>query len=448
MDLSMDVSFSAWRHAREESLELKGDSFSFLFDRRYTNRLNRMSRVFFEAYVKATKELAAQEDRFPSLSEIDAQMESGAVYAFKDRLMKNTEFFEEVKISGVSYLVPKALRFIDASGTYSDLILNFEEGTVVLPSRRKTPAPLEEPKEGLKEEISEEGVALEEEAFKPSSEETVPEEPGIAQGGAAAGVPLPGEGKPEEAKLAETKPAEAKPAGIKAESSKAGGYPTHVPEPFAPESISSPSIAKAERPVPPQPAAPAAPEPKKGAALAAPASGTSRWLKDRTRLIPIALIFAAFLIATGAVLYFSGPEPAVVTSLVKYSAVLSNSSNESYLGLDIQNPDGMENEMEMVLPPNVDRSISARGGIVTISHTNDTTVRLNSSSDASIRIYLSGNWTSLPITMDLGVPDGYDSSLVVHGENYFVTRKDDTLLLRFNLTQEGVDFEQSYSTKR
>ena len=39
-----------------------------------------MSRVFFEAYVKATKELAAQEDRFPSLSEIDAQMESGAVY--------------------------------------------------------------------------------------------------------------------------------------------------------------------------------------------------------------------------------------------------------------------------------------------------------------------------------------------------------------------------------
>ena len=111
----MDVSFSAWRHSREESLQLKGDSFSFLFDRRYTNRLNRMSRVFFEAYVVATKELAAQEDRFPSLSEIDAKMESGAVYAFKDRLMKNTEFFEEVKISGVSYLVPRALKFVDAS---------------------------------------------------------------------------------------------------------------------------------------------------------------------------------------------------------------------------------------------------------------------------------------------------------------------------------------------
>jgi hypothetical protein len=90
----MDVSYSAWRHSTEERLALKGDSFAFLFDRRYTNRLNRMSRVFFEAYSKATKELATQEDRFPSLSEIDAKMESGAVYAFKDRLTKNTEFFE------------------------------------------------------------------------------------------------------------------------------------------------------------------------------------------------------------------------------------------------------------------------------------------------------------------------------------------------------------------
>jgi len=99
-----------------------------------------MSRVFFEAYVKATQELAAQEDRFPSLSEIDARMESGAVYAFKDRLMKNTEFFEEVKISGVSYLVPRSSRFIDSSGLYTDLLLNFEEGTVTLPKRRRAAA--------------------------------------------------------------------------------------------------------------------------------------------------------------------------------------------------------------------------------------------------------------------------------------------------------------------
>ena len=420
----MDVSFSAWRHAREESLELKGDSFSFLFDRRYTNRLNRMSRVFFEAYVKATKELAAQEDRFPSLSEIDAQMESGAVYAFKDRLMKNTEFFEEVKISGVSYLVPRALRFVDASGTYSDLILNFEEGAVVLPSRRKTPAPsLDESKEGIKEELSEEEAAIEEGEYQePEAAEMV-----------AEGHELPSEEAA--AETTATQAEEAKPAEIKTDGQKANEYPAHVPEPFAPE-----PLAKAEEPSPAS-----APEPKKAAATE---PGPSRWLKDRTRLIPMALVFVAFLLATGAVLYFSGPEPATITSLVKYSTVLSNTSNESYLGLDIQNPDGMQNEMEMMLPQNVDRSISARGGVVTISHADNTLVRLNSSGDASVKIYLSGNWTSLPVTMSLGVPEGYDSGLVVHGEDYFVTRKDDTILLRFNLTHEGVDFEQSYSSKR
>ena len=186
----MDVSFSAWRHSREESLQLKGDSFSFLFDRRYTNRLNRMSRVFFEAYVVATKELAAQEDRFPSLSEIDAKMESGAVYAFKDRLMKNTEFFEEVKISGVSYLVPRALKFVDVSGTYTDLILNFEEGIVVLPTRRKTPLLPDSP------------MPIEEEEPKaPQVDETVNKTPTIAE---------------------DTQEAEAKPQS----------YPQHTPEAF------------------------------------------------------------------------------------------------------------------------------------------------------------------------------------------------------------------------
>jgi len=167
----MDVSFSAWRQTREESLVLKLESFAFLFDRRYTNRLNRMSRVFFEAYAKATKELAAQEDRFPSLSEIDAKMESGAVYAFKDRLMKNTEFFEEVKISGVSYLVPHALRFIDVSGTYTDLAFDFEAGTVMLPTRRKVPAPIET--KPIKEDIADEDTQPEdisEPAIKPEAE--------------------------------------------------------------------------------------------------------------------------------------------------------------------------------------------------------------------------------------------------------------------------------------
>jgi hypothetical protein len=290
-------------------------------------------------------------------------MESGAVYAFKDRLMKNTEFFEEVKISGVSYLVPRALRFVDASGTYSDLILNFEEGAVVLPSRRKTPAPsLDESKEGIKEELSEEEAAIEEGEYpEPEAAEMVAEGPELPSEETAA-------------ETTATQADEAKPAEIKTDEQKANEYPAHAPEPFAPE-----PFAKAEEPSPAS-----APEPKKAAATE---PGPSRWLKDRTRLIPIVLIFAAFLLATGAVLYFSGPEPATVTSLVKYSTVLSNSSNESYLGLDIQNPDGMQNEMEMMLPQNVDRSISARGGVVTISHTANTLVRLNQR-DASVKIYL------------------------------------------------------------
>lgn len=126
----MDVSFSSWKLANEGKgpLPLSGESFAFLFDRRYTNRLNRMSRVFFEAYAKATAELALSEDRFPSLSEVEAKMEGGAVYAFKDRLMKNTEFFDEVKISGVSYLIPKASHFVDSAGVYTDLIFDFDRG--------------------------------------------------------------------------------------------------------------------------------------------------------------------------------------------------------------------------------------------------------------------------------------------------------------------------------
>ncbi len=385
----MDVSFSAWRHSREESLQLKGDSFSFLFDRRYTNRLNRMSRVFFEAYVVATKELATQEDRFPSLSEIDAKMESGAVYAFKDRLMKNTEFFEEVKISGVSYLAPRALKFVDASGTYTDLILSFEEGAVVLPTRRKTPAPPV--------------------ATKPVGSPAIP----TAQPG-----PEPGPDK----------------------------YPAHAPETFAelemPEG--SPSDASPPEPATSQESVFPAKPPKK--TQGPPEQPTSKSGRDH-RQVAIALAGAAVLLAVAVVLIAYLLLSGSLTQ-VEYSARLSNSSNESYLGLDIHNPKGMQSEMEMVLPKEIDQSISARGGVVTISHADSTLVRMNSSSDASVKIYMQGNWTMVPVSLNLAEPDGYDSSLVVHGKDYFVTRRNDTLELRFNLTGEGVSFEQSYSPRR
>ncbi len=402
----MDVSFSAWRHSREESLQLKGESFSFLFDRRYTNRLNRMSRVFFEAYVVATKELAAQEDRFPSLSEIDAKMESGAVYAFKDRLTKNTEFFEEVKISGVSYLVPRALKFVDATGIYTDLILNFEEGMAVMPTRRKMPSPPESMPPSPEESDEPEGLEPEHAASELFHEQT---EPGSKS-------------EPE------TKPQP---------------YPPHTSEAF--EEVKAP-IAPPVVVTPPAEPARAREDAAATQKETAKPSALERMMILRPRAI--ALVMAAILLVAAAAIIFLGPVAPGTPILVKYSAYLSNSSNDSYLGLDINNPQRMSNDMQMVLPQNIDQSISARGGTVTISHRDNTIVRMNSSSDASVRIYLQGNWTVVPISLNLAAPKGYETSLEVHGHDYFVTRKNDTLILMFNLTGEGVSFEQSYIQKR
>lgn len=408
----MDVSFSAWRHSREESLQLKGDSFSFLFDRRYTNRLNRMSRVFFEAYVAATKELAAQEDRFPSLSEIDAKMESGAVYAFKDRLMKNTEFFEEVKISGVSYLVPRALKFVDVAGIYTDLILNFEEGTVVLPTRRKIPLPPDSQIPGGDEETGGAQAAQSEEMTPPAAPEESWEEEEEAE------VPSYPQHLPET--YEEMGPA---PEGAEAAASP---LPAQTPAAREERAVSYPSKEPNR-----EPNRPAGEEKKSGLPMKA-----------------IALLGAAILLALAVFFLYSPPTtPPVETTLVAYSAYLSNASNESYMGLDIANPEAMANDIEISLPPDIDQAISARGGVVTISHGNNTTVRLNSSSDASVRIYLQGNWTAIPMGLSFAAAEGYDTSLQVHGQDYDITRKNETLILMFNLTGEGISFEQSYSKK-
>ncbi|HNY33703.1 MAG TPA: hypothetical protein PKK68_03505 [Methanothrix soehngenii] len=407
----MDVSFSAWRHSREESLQLKGDSFSFLFDRRYTNRLNRMSRVFFEAYVVATKELAAQEDRFPSLSEIDAKMESGAVYAFKDRLMKNTEFFEEVKISGVSYLVPRALKFVDSTGTYTDLILNFDEGAVVLPTRRKTPS-LAEPTVPP----TEEGEAASFETEEDIEFSAEPEDK-------AAPEPRPESYSRIFEKAANTTATEDEEADL--------------PEP---------PVAKAEEAAPPKPSATATFAPSSGKEPPSlPAKG--RMSKE---MIVAALAGLIMLMALGGYI-LSGGFPSNSSSkpliFVDYSAYLINSSNESYLGFDISNPHGMPNLIEMKLPSNIDESISARGGIVTIAHGTDTLVRMNTSTDASVKIYLLNNWSQIPLTLNFSGTEDYDTSLQVHSQDYLVTRKNDTLILSLNLTGDGVKFEQSYAEK-
>ena len=43
------------------------------------------------------------------------------------------------RFPGSHILVPKAVKFIDASGMYTDLVFDFNSGSVTLPTRRKMP---------------------------------------------------------------------------------------------------------------------------------------------------------------------------------------------------------------------------------------------------------------------------------------------------------------------
>ncbi|MCX8207044.1 MAG: hypothetical protein N3G75_04335 [Methanothrix sp.] len=418
----MDVSFSSWKLANEGKgpLPLSGESFSFLFDRRYTNRLNRMSRVFFEAYAKATAELALSEDRFPSLSEVEAKMESGAVYAFKDRLMKNTQFFDEVKISGVSYLVPRAYHFVDSSGIYTDLIFDFEKGTVTLPSRRKVPLLKE------KAEIRElqHGVTAGEEMAPEKAPEVQPEGveevPRMEPSGEA---PSPAETPAQEAPSEPIQPprhdvAEALYVEEEKEEHIEGAQPSGPPAVHEARSEAEGKIEAEKRP------------------------GYSR--------TQIGIILAALLIVTGiGVFFLYSPflAPAQIDHVL-YAAYISNSTNESVLNFDIENSAGIQHEVELVLPENIDRSVIAKGGTVTVSHYRGTVVRMSSSGDSSIKVYLSERREYVPVVLSVSVPEGYDSGIVVHGRSYEVSKKDRELELRLNVTSERVEFDQSYMRTR
>jgi hypothetical protein len=165
----------------------------------------------------------------------------------------------------------------------------------------------------------------------------------------------------------------------------------------------------------------------------------------------VTILGSAILLSLLAVLFIYGPswdKSVQPTSLVFYTANLSNTSNESYLGLNITNPDGVANDMQISLPPNIDQSISARGGIVTISHGDNTLVRMNSTGDASVKIYLLGNWTTIPVSLSFQTPEGFSTNLLVYGLPSTVTSKNETSVLTFNLTREGVSFEQSYIQKK
>jgi len=303
---------------------------------------------------------------------------------------------------------------VDVTGTYTDLILNFEEGTVVLPTRRKTPSLPDYQMPPVEEE----------EIKTPQVDETASKAPTIAE---------------------DTAKQEAE--------AKQQSYPLHTPEAF--EEI--PLATENE-----EASAPSEPAKKIVGTATSPARKMDKPpLPDKKMAVTpktVALLGAAILLVLAAVIWISSgptlgptPEPAPVrveySALVAYSAYLSNSSNESYLGLNITNPQGITNDMEMALPRDIDQSISARGGIVTISHGENTMVRMNSSGDASVKIYLQGNRTTIPVGLSFYAPEGFDTSLQIHGKDYNVTRKNETSVLMFNLTREGVSFEQSYTRK-
>ncbi|MHC1594447.1 MAG: hypothetical protein ACXQT2_03965 [Methanotrichaceae archaeon] len=399
----MEVSYSAWCSVADESRVVGGESFSFLFDRRYTNRLNRMSRVFFEAYVKAATELAAEEDRFPSLSEIESRMESGAIYAYKDRLMRTTDFFDEVKISGISYLMPKAKRFIDETDTYSDLILDFDQGAVTLPKRKKV----------YRAEGSED------------AEETDPEE--------TAKEPE----APEEAEEAEE--------DIEDLLEATEEVPEEVPEEEAESKITEERpIAVGDGPM----TAPVVTE-----AVIPSQKGLFEKIDAKSGLVVLGLAIVLVVIAFSGSHIWSPAPPAPVPipipapPSVCYTTYLTNESESVSLNLDVSNPLGLDSGIEMTLPPDIDRSISATGGVITISYSNGTMVQLYSNNDASISIRLAEAFESVPVTFNLTAPAEFDTSLTVHEEDYQVVRRKGTISLICNCTEDRLKFEQIYHEK-
>ena len=390
----MEVSYSAWCSVADESRVVGGESFSFLFDRRYTNRLNRMSRVFFEAYVKAATELAAEEDRFPSLSEIESRMESGAIYAYKDRLMRTTDFFDEVKISGISYLMPKAKRFIDETDTYSDLILDFDQGAVTLPKRKKV----------YRAEGSED-------AEEPGSEETVkePEAPEEAEDDIEDLLEAAEEVPEEEA---ESKITEERPIEV-------GDGP-----------MTAPVVTEAVLPS---------------------QKGFFEKIDARRGLAVLGLAIVLVVIAFSGSHIWSpappAPTPTPAPPSVCYTTYLTNESESVCLNLDVSNPLGLDSWIEMTLPPDIDRSISATGGVITILYSNGTMVQLYSNNDASISIRLAEAFESVPVTFNLTAPAEFDTSLTVHEEDYQVVRRKGTISLICNCTEDRLKFEQIYHEK-
>lgn len=125
-------------------LEVDTDSFKFLFYKWNESKPKEQTHKFFEAYACATSKLK----RFPNVDEIEktcpdilkSKGQNQVGYNLKRRLKNNTEFFEEYDLGkkGV-YLIPRALKFKDIGGKYSNLFFDFEKGIVTMPKLEHTP---------------------------------------------------------------------------------------------------------------------------------------------------------------------------------------------------------------------------------------------------------------------------------------------------------------------
>lgn len=145
-------------------LEIDTDSFKFLFYKWNESKPKEQTHKFFEAYACATSKLK----RFPNVDEIEktcpdilkSKGQNQVGYNLKRRLKNNTEFFEEFDFGkkGV-YLIPKALKFKDRGGKYSNLVFDFEKGIVTMPKLEQTPiislTPDAETKSSIKDETTE-----------------------------------------------------------------------------------------------------------------------------------------------------------------------------------------------------------------------------------------------------------------------------------------------------
>lgn len=139
--------YSDWlkKVSEKPEIEIDSESFRALFNKRDEKTPNWQMHNFLKAYAFAVNKTKKQY-RFPNLDEIEnafaevnVKVRGQVVYNLKLRIMQNTQFFDEIDFGtkGV-YLLPKALKYRDRSGKYSDLIFDFENGAVILPELNPT----------------------------------------------------------------------------------------------------------------------------------------------------------------------------------------------------------------------------------------------------------------------------------------------------------------------